>query len=245
MNPNEVVPNIVNRHGRGVVLEFLRERIRQPCESPHVHPHGEVLAFDQAGGNMLRVGVADLGFLLASGADGGAIADFGGYAGTSSVVLHQDRVIDVGSERRVNCSEVEAIAVRGQLDSVRHACGEIVNEHLGSGIVAIADRDGANEFGIRVHRHPGPYIASAGDAVLDRGCEISLLRADEGPDFVALDALTRQVYQRVVEVVRAYVAKINKQFRDCVFRCARHANGSANRATFNQAGYDLCAFGGV
>ena len=40
----EVVIDEVQRDGVRVVLDPFRERIRQPREPAHVHPHGEVLA---------------------------------------------------------------------------------------------------------------------------------------------------------------------------------------------------------
>lgn len=42
-----------------MVLQFLRERIRQPSKPPHVHPHREVLALHVAGRNMLLIRVPD------------------------------------------------------------------------------------------------------------------------------------------------------------------------------------------
>jgi hypothetical protein len=42
-----------------VVLPLLREAIRQSRESPHLHSHGEVLAFDNRGANAARIGIAE------------------------------------------------------------------------------------------------------------------------------------------------------------------------------------------
>ena len=46
MDANEVVVHEVQRHGVRVVLDLLAECVRQSREPAHMHPHGEVLAFD-------------------------------------------------------------------------------------------------------------------------------------------------------------------------------------------------------
>lgn len=58
MNSAEIVVHSVKRNRACVVLDFLGESICQPSESPHCHPHREILAINVAGRDMLRVRVA-------------------------------------------------------------------------------------------------------------------------------------------------------------------------------------------
>ena len=46
VNANEVIPDGIERDHVGVVLELLREGVRQMCETTVVHAHRQVSAFD-------------------------------------------------------------------------------------------------------------------------------------------------------------------------------------------------------
>jgi hypothetical protein len=48
----------VKADGCDQVLDLLGEGVGQPREPAHAHPHGEVLALDVAGVDLLRVGPA-------------------------------------------------------------------------------------------------------------------------------------------------------------------------------------------
>ena len=124
MNPAEIVVHVVKGDRGNVVFDLLREGIGKPGEAAHLHPHGEVLPLDVAGADMLRVRVPDLGFLFASHAFSRRIANLGGFAGTAAVELHQDGVINVSLEGRIDGGEVKSVAIRGQLNSVGADSGE-------------------------------------------------------------------------------------------------------------------------
>ena len=57
MDAHEVVIRKVERHGGFEIVELLGKGVGQPRESAHVHPYGQILALDVAGGNQTRVGV--------------------------------------------------------------------------------------------------------------------------------------------------------------------------------------------
>ena len=95
MNPDKVVVHVVDGESRDVVLDFLRKRIRQPGESGHLHPHGEILALDVAGGDMLPLRIANLRLFLAADTVSGGVADLGGFAGTTAIDFPQDGIIYV------------------------------------------------------------------------------------------------------------------------------------------------------
>jgi hypothetical protein len=57
MQPDEVIMSEVQRHGRPVVFDLLAEPVGEPREPAHGHPHGQVLPLDQAGRDMVLIGV--------------------------------------------------------------------------------------------------------------------------------------------------------------------------------------------
>ena len=78
---HEVVPDRVERDHVHVVLEFLRERIGEPGEAAHVHPHRKVLPFGIGRADMLRVGIAFDPFLARANAFCGAVAALRAFGG--------------------------------------------------------------------------------------------------------------------------------------------------------------------
>jgi hypothetical protein len=43
MNAAEVIPSKLQRQGYFQIIQLLRESVREPSESPQLHPHREVL----------------------------------------------------------------------------------------------------------------------------------------------------------------------------------------------------------
>ena len=59
MNPRKVVVNVEQRKRVNMVINALAERVRQAREPAHLHPHVEILSFDEASRDMLGVWVAE------------------------------------------------------------------------------------------------------------------------------------------------------------------------------------------
>ena len=57
VNPAEVVEGEVQAVGRPQVLPLLAESVGEPRHAPHLHTDREVLAFDMAGADFLRIGI--------------------------------------------------------------------------------------------------------------------------------------------------------------------------------------------
>jgi hypothetical protein len=55
MNPRKVVPHVEQRNRVHMVLNLLRERVRQPGKPAHLHSHGQVLPFNVTGADVLGV----------------------------------------------------------------------------------------------------------------------------------------------------------------------------------------------
>ena len=130
MDLAEVVVDEVQRDGRGVHLDLFREAIGQAREAAHVHPHREVLALHKRRGNVARVGKAfHRGPRRAHKLRGGVASAARLAAAGTAVDLIEDRVVHV-TERIFDRVQVDAKAVRRDLDSVRNARRNIVHEDV-------------------------------------------------------------------------------------------------------------------
>ena len=112
MHPHEVVKREVERQRVGVVLSLLRERVRQPREAAHRHPHREVLPLNVARADVRLVGFAFDAGLLDAGAFGGAVA--ASRTGSIAVELDELGVVDIGPEGVFYGVQIRLEAVCGQ-----------------------------------------------------------------------------------------------------------------------------------
>src|SRR5436190_17719510 len=94
MNAAKIVMHVVQRDRGDVILDFLREGIRQTSEAAHLHTHGEILALYVAGADVLRIRIAKANGFLASCADGGAVAFLRFYSGFIAIVLNDLGEVD-------------------------------------------------------------------------------------------------------------------------------------------------------
>ena len=242
MNAPEVVPHEVQRNAGGVVLDLLRERVREPSEAAHAHPHCEVLAFDIAGIDVLRVGVTDFAFFLARRADGGAVPLL--PFGIVAVNFHQHGIINIFTESIRYRRDVHFETIDGQLDAIGETAGEVLNELRGATRIALAYQPRAHQLGIGIEGDPGP---SASDAMLVSSLlrDIFVLRTDEAPNLVALNPLGGQIAEYFVLILRASRANFHQQLRHGVLSDARHADSRADRIAFDQAPDYLSLAGGI
>ena len=246
MNPDEIVVHIVDRERCYVVLDFLRVSICQARVSAHLHPHGQVLALDKAGADVLRVRIADLWFLLAADALRWRVAGFCGCLfNRSSVMLHQNRIIDIALKGVIDCEHVQSVTIGSQLDSIRHSRREAVNKMLCGLPVALTYAVVANKLGVSVHCDPRPKIASVGIALRKFFRDVRLFCREEAPYFVALNALAREIYEGFIQVLRTGVTEFNQQFSNSVFGNTGHANRRTDRIAFYQRSNHLSLFLGV
>lgn len=76
-------------------VDFLAEGVCEPCEAPHLHTHGEVLALDKAGRNVRGVTIARDSPPFASNTLCRAIS---GFLLACPINLHQHGVINLAAE---------------------------------------------------------------------------------------------------------------------------------------------------
>ena len=126
------------------------------------------------------------------------------------VVPTFDRLLSIG-----NRSQVHLESVGSQLNAVRKTAREVLNEFGGVTGIALADQPRANDLSVGVDGYPSPSTTDP-EVVFPRFRDVLILRANERPDFVALDALAVQVDQGLVHVVSASRAEFHQEFRDGV-----------------------------
>lgn len=240
MNAAEVVVHVVKGNRRFVVFQLFGKSVCQPGEAAHSHPHREVLTFHEGGGDVLEVRTThDLDFLC-SGALSRAVTLFGSAAVLETVELHQDRVIDFRVKGILDGGRVGAVPVRGELDAVREASGEIVHELRGATSVATANEPARNKLGVGINRNPCPSVAPSIRLLVCGG--VLGLGSNKAPDFIALDALAREVHKNLGLVGGTSGTQIHKELLDRGTVCAGHPHDGTEAVSFHEGGNDADAF---
>jgi hypothetical protein len=239
MYPDEVVPSIMNRQRGDVLLDLFRVRVSQSSEPPHLHPHCEILALNIACADVFWIWVADNPLHLAADALRRAVANsVARFLYRSAVLFNQHSIVDVLVKRAVDCLKIEPISVRRQLDPIRQSMLKIVDESPSRVGIATAHPPCANQLGISIHRYPRPNVPRMRVSFQRLWRDILLLRRDECPNLIALDAITGQIYECLVQESGARSPEIENQLTDCVSGHPCHAFNGSNRVTFDERGYD-------
>src|SRR5438067_13879774 len=109
MNSSEVAVHEVQCHGIDVILNLLTEAVRQARKPPHAHPHREILSFDVAGRNVLRIGLAsDRSYGNALDLSG-AVASL--WFAARAIDFNESGVIDAGTKSTLDSSQVSLQAI--------------------------------------------------------------------------------------------------------------------------------------
>ncbi len=238
VNATEVVMHIVNGDGRDVILNFLRERIGQPREAAHLHPHREILALNVARRNMLRVRIARDNYFAASDALRRAVTRL--TLTVRAVQFDQHGIIHVGAERIFHGAQICAMAIGRKLHAIRKTFRQILNESIGRARITSTNQPRHDEFAVSIHRRPRPY-ASDSELPLFLDRNVLVFRVAERPNFIALNTLAIQIYESLVEVLRARPAKFYEKFRNRVLGHTRHANCSADAVSLDKSRYHVAS----
>ena len=237
MNPAEIVVHVVEADRVAVVLQLLREPVREAGEAAHAHPHREVLP--------LHVGSADV--VAGRGSDdrrfpgrakpGGTVFD-GAFPVRAvlpvAVYLHELGEVDPVPERARDSFKVGVVSVRRKLDPVCQPARQVIHEGLGAVAVAASHVPRGNEFCVGTEGNPRPHVApSLGPLLVAR---ILVLGSHERPDFIALKTLAREVPEGVVLEPGAGVTEIGQQLLNGRAVDARHAHCGAEAVAFDEGG---------
>jgi len=242
MNLDTVIGEVTERDGSHMVLNLLGESSSQSIESAYRHPNREVMTFDVASVDVLRIGCSGNRVTLTSKAHSGAVALLSIVGNT--VDLHQHRVVHVAAKRPINRLDVKLQSIAGKLDAIRQSSSKIFNKVPRSFRGTLPDVPARHQLAVCVNCGPEPCIARTGVVLSDVRGDVLLFGIHERPALINLHPFAFQVAEHPVLVIGTERAKFNDQPKDGLFRHARYANGGTDRAAFNQATNDLGALVG-
>lgn len=137
-----------------------------------------------------------------------AIAAFA--AGLPPVNFDKLRVVHAVTERTSDTDQVSLVAIAGELDAVGEALAQVSEKFPRRLPATVANVPRWDQLCVSVDCRPGPNVASfALKKLLNRG--ISLLGINERPNFIDLDALAGQIYERLVLIIEASLTGIDHQ----------------------------------
>jgi len=162
MNTAKIVIREVQRTSRFQVFDFLAESVGEARKPSHHHSHGQILPFDMAGADSLRIGVAlhDLGYNLEDWAWG--VFRRAVMLAVIAVQLDKLREVHVRTESLFDGLNIESEAVRGDLHPLCETLGKIVYECLRGSSRPLANGEAGNELCYGVNCHKNPSIAKFG-----------------------------------------------------------------------------------
>src|ERR1022692_836263 len=238
MDAHEIVVHEVDRKRRHVVLDFLGEAIRQASEPTHGHPHREVRAFDVAGRDVSRIGIAHDRYGAGTDALRGAVALL--FRAIRPVHLDEHGVVDLRPEAILHGIQIGLVAVCGQLDAMAETAREVLDEFCSGSAVARADYPARDQFRIGIDGRPGPHAADAELAFLLLW-NVLVLRPDERPDLIALNPAAGEIAEHAVLILGADRASLYKELCDGVLGHAGNADSSADAVSVYEAPNHLSA----
>src|ERR1035437_2576682 len=239
MNLDEVVGKVAECHSGGMVLDLFTEGICQASEPANRHAHGQVVPFDIAGVDVLRVGVTRNGVTLATKTNRGTVTLLSAFC--DAVDLDQLGVVDISTEGSINGLDVQLQSIASELDAIRQSAGQILDKVPSGNRVALANQPAGDQLGIGIDCGPEPCIACAG--VL--GCDVFgdglLFAVAKGPALINLHSFALEVLENSVLVLGAERANLKDQPHHGSFRHAGYAHGGTDGIAFNQATDELGA----
>jgi hypothetical protein len=231
MNTAEVIKPEVQGDCGFQIVQLFRESVGQSGKAAHLHPHGQILPFNVASGDVFRIGptIAHFGYNLRDASWG---VPFIAELAIVAVQFDELRVVRTASKGVLDCAFVKVKAVRGELAAVSDSFFQIGHELIRGIAAALANGKRRNEFGFRVDGHKYPLIAALGGIVF---ADLPLLLKAESPDFIALDVVAFQVaHSRVQQPLAAFPGH-DEQTHDGVAMQPCKPLCRAQGATFNQA----------
>ena len=237
----EVVVHEVNSKGVNVILDFLRESVSKARETAQRHAQRQIRALHVTCRNVRQIRVSDLRRLRRTDDFIRAVFALATFVRlVFAVQLHEHGVVHVRAEHVFDRIGVDLVAIRSELHAMREARVQISEESLSGPSAASADHPRTHELGIGTKRRPRPNVADTKRA-LEFLRDVLFLRADEGPYFIALHALARQVAQRLVLILGAGLAYVFQKPCDGVLTGASQARYRPDRDALDHHADDLSA----
>src|SRR5438552_12035615 len=235
VNPAEIVVGDPQPNHRPEVRQLLRETIRQPGESPHLHPERQVIPLDVRRADTLRTWTP-----LKHGC-----LDCDDFWGTVSptasvllgVLLHDLGVVHFGTKRALNRIGVGSEGVGAQLDSPGHTGAKLADESPRRAPISLANQDDRHQLADRIERDERVGVAQLAAAFFF-GRQALLLLPHVAPNLISLDFRAPEIAHSLAHDLRAPFARVGDQAEDGGLVDARHAGDGTDGVTFDQRGQD-------
>src|SRR5258708_4003761 len=235
---HEIAIHKVKGHGVGMIVDPLRESVREPSKAAHVHPHREVLALDVVGTYVLRIGILAHRLHLTANADRRGVSRLV-FKG-SAVNLLQLSIVNIRPECTLNRFQICLVGVYGDLYSILDSTGAILHEVFGPVCSASTDEVTNDQLRIRVDSDPRPNIAPAN--FFFRGTDVPSLCSDVCPYLVTLKTMNRQLTNVVVVIYHARLTEIDQKFSHGVPRNPCDPRSGTDAVSFDQLRYNPDTF---
>src|ERR1035437_2010315 len=191
VNSAEVVVGEVEAVRGPKILPLLRERVRQPREAAHLQTDGEILALDVAGANLRRIGIAHDWDLLRVRDIGRAVPALAFRV--LRVDLDQLCEVATVAESGRNRAHVGLESIGADLEALTAgSVAQALNKGVRGGLAATAQGEIENQFGVAFDGNEAVGVTDAVIVRFKRGL-VAFPLLNEGPDFVALNILHRDV----------------------------------------------------
>lgn len=158
-----------------------------------------------------------------------------GAFSSGAVDLHDLGIVHFAVERRINGGQIRMMAVRRELNALQESAAQILHEPASRVGVASADEPRRDQLRVGVDGRPRPHVAPS-MRLLFLG-DVLLFRANELPDFIALEtARAEHPHIRIMES-RACHTEFSEQFENRGLAHVRHARRAPDAVALNQGGY--------
>ncbi len=235
MNAPEVVPHVEQAKSCECGSQSSsRSALVKPGEAAHLHPHGEVLPLHIAGGDMGRIGSSRSLRLVSVPRHCAGLYRFLPF-GIVAVNLDQLGVVDALTESVRNSHQVHLVAVRGQLNSIRQATGNVLKEFGSAPRIPPSNKPTDSELGMSFDSDEGPRIANRSPFGTSLSGDVLLLAANERPDLIDLNPLRRECCGGGVLVFGAGCANFSQEPKDGALGYARKPGSGADEQPSTRA----------
>jgi len=159
------------------------------------------------------------------------------------VLFYEHRVVNIIAKGQFDRVAVDLPSVRRDLHAVHKTIRKVLDERMTGTRIAPADSPVDDQFGISIHRNPCPAIAMAFAPVLR--LDVLVLAADEAPNLVKLDMLSREIADDLIVKVLRERSGIGQQSKDGDLVRAEETARCVDRIAFHEGRKDLSTlFGG-
>src|SRR2546427_3533341 len=190
MNPAEIVVHVMKGDGVLQIFKLFGKRIREARKPAHRHSHRQILALNVARGNVAVIRCAADDCLASTHADRRTVASFWRIL-WSAVNLLKLRIVNLTAKCIFDRVKISAMAVCRQLNAIDKPRFQIVHEMISATCIALSDEPARHKLCIGIERNPRSNVASDLRLVLYRA--IFFFGIHERPDFITLNALTREI----------------------------------------------------